>query len=159
MRLPMWCFLDLKFGGTVCHIFANMFRYKYEHNWKEFNFTQADPNIQMSKEIFERLIEHKFFILPTIFIRPEVDDDTRSRINDIVKSIRCVITTEQDDATHIIYPEIRCSADAYARPWFKSGQHIMLHWYYLPHSYNSWVQNTFLDTFDLPANVLVSIIC
>lgn len=162
MRVPMRCVLDFACGGSLCHIFANMYRYKYEQKWTEFNFNVTETadqdqnlnqNIQMSKEIFEKLIEHKFFRLPTIYITPDIDDDMRVKINVSLKNLQCEITTEQNQATHIIYPEIACSNESYARPWFKRGQHIMIHWYYLPQSYDLWVQNTF----DLPENIIVSI--
>lgn len=160
-RFPMECFLDLRLGGALCHIFAHMYRHKREQNWTKFDFSLTDQNIQMSKEIFEKLIDQKCIRSPTIYIRPEISEDMLKRIENSLSNLRCEIAKEQDEATHIIYEEINdpasssaeSSTASYARPWFRRGQHIMVHWYYLPPSYNSWCENNF----GLPKKVVVSL--
>lgn len=149
----MRCFLDFKPGGSLCHIFSNMYRYKADQRWRKFEFNvtktarkDKDPNIQMANDILDTLIEQEFVRLPSAYIRPEVDDELREKITDILKKRECEIIEEEDGASHIIYPDIDPLPDDYARPSFKRGKNIMMHWYYLPESYDSWVSNTF----DLP---------
>lgn len=149
-RIPMRCFLDFKPGGSVCQIFSNMYRVKADQRWRkfEFNLTKTsrkdkDPYIQMANDIEQQLIENECLRLPVAFIRPEVDDDLRDDITEILKTRNCEITTEENDATHIIYPEVDALPDDYARPLFKRGKNVMIHWYYFPESYDSWVPNTF----------------
>lgn len=147
----MGCFWDFKQGGSLCHIFANMYRYKYEKNWTTFDFNVAnqDQNMQISKEIFEKLIEQKCICSPTIYVKPEIDDSTLKKIRNTLSNLQCEIATDQDQATHIIYPECFISTDKYVWPRFKRGRSVMVHWYRLPSSYDSWVTN-------LPANIPVS---
>lgn len=150
-RLPMRCFLDFKPGGSLCHIFSNMYRYKTDQRWRkfEFNVTKAqarkdkDPNLQLFVEIETALIEAECLRLPVVYIRPEVDEELRDNIIEIITHHQGEITEDEEDATHIIYPKVDPLPEDYARPTFRRGRHIMMHWYYLPESYDSWIANTF----------------
>lgn len=152
-RLPMRCFLDFSPGGSLCHIFSNMYRYKSDNRWKKFDFNvtktarkDKDQNAPMAIDVADNLIEQECFRLPTAYIRPEVDDELREQISDILKDRQCTITEDEDGATHIIYPEADQLPDDYGRPAFKRGKNVMMHWYYLPESYDTWVP----ISFDLP---------
>lgn len=151
-RLPMRFLMDFKPGGSLCHIFSTMYRYKADQRWRKFEFNLAktprkdkDPNTTMAIEIEDTLIEQECLRLPVAYIRPEIDEDLRERICEILKGRKGEITDDEEDATHIIYPETEAGED-YARPSFKRGKNVMIHWYRMPESYDSWVPNTF----DLP---------
>lgn len=155
MRLPMRCFLDFKPGGALCHMFSVMYRFKLDQRWRKFEFNATktprkdkDPNMLLATEIETTLIDQQCLRLPVAYIRPDVDDDLRDEITEILQRHLGEITDDEKDATHIIYPEVDALPDDYARPSFKKGKNVMMHWYYLPESYDSWVPNTF----DLPVN-------
>lgn len=146
MRLPMRCFLDFRPGGSLCHIICTMYRFKVDQCLESFEFDLTEHHhlyMEMSKKILENLINQKCFPWPTIYFQPEFDDVLRDQLTDILKERQCEITEDENLATHIIYPEIECSTDDYARPLFKQGNNIMIHWYYLPESYDSFVTDTF----------------
>jgi SWI/SNF related-matrix-associated actin-dependent regulator of chromatin subfamily C len=103
----------------------------------------------MLVEIESCLIDAEIFRLPTIYIRPEVDRALASKIREIITNHQAEITEEEEDATHIVFPEVDPLPEEYARPLFKRDKFVMLHWYYFPESYDSWVANNF----DLPDNV------
>lgn len=156
-RLPMRCFVDFTSNGSLCHIFSTMYRYKSDQRWRKFEFNvtkkqskDKDPYIQMTNEIETSLIDQEFLRLPKAFIRPEVDDELRDKITSMLTNYQGVITNEEDEASHIIYPDVDPLPDDYARPAFKKGKHVMMHWYYLPDSYDSWVANSF----DLPVRFI-----
>lgn len=159
MRLPMKCFVDFKDGGSLCHIFANMYRYKAEQRWRKFDFNIAktsrkdkDPIKDMVTEIETALIENEFIRLPVVYIRPEVTEDVRTNIKEFLEShTQAEVTEEEECATHIIYPEVEISPEDYARPTIKRGKNAMMHWYYFPESYDSWVP----IAFDMPVCELV----
>lgn len=137
----------------MCQIFSNMYRVKADQRWRkfEFNLTKTsrkdkDPVMQMASDIEQQLIENELYLLPVAYIRPEVDEDLREEVTEILKNRSCEITTDESKATHIIYPEVDALPDDYARPSFRRGKNVMIHWYYFPESYDSWVPNTF----DLP---------
>lgn len=145
----MRCFYNFRPGGSLCYIFANMYRYKAEHN---ISGTIEDKDYEkMTKYIFAKLLEQKNFRLPSAYIRTEVDNDLRQRIIDVFNGWECKITENMDLASHIIYPEVNDKPipDDFARPLFKGEDNMMMHWYYLPDSYDSWLPNTF----DLPVRI------
>uniref|UniRef100_A0A182FAB0 Chromatin remodeling factor subunit n=1 Tax=Anopheles albimanus TaxID=7167 RepID=A0A182FAB0_ANOAL len=154
-RLPIRYFMDFKPGGALCHILSTMYRYKAEQRWRKFDFTvnknpmRKDPIGQMVLDIETALIEAECMRLPMVYIRPEVDRATASKINDIVTNHQGEITNDEEEATHIIYPVIDPLPEDYARPMFRRDKHVMIHWYYFPESYDTWVPNTF----DLPDNI------
>lgn len=130
-----------------------MYRYKADQRWRKFEFNvtktprkDKDLNVQMATEIEETLIEQECLRLPVAYIRPEVDEELREQITEILKGHKGEITEDEEDATHIIYPEVEPFPDDYARPSFKRGKNVMVHWYYLPESYDTWAA----ITFDIP---------
>ncbi|KAH8383098.1 hypothetical protein KR009_006768 [Drosophila setifemur] len=154
-RIPMRCFLDFKSGGGLCIIFSTMFRFRAEQRGKKFDFSigknpsRKDPNIQLLIEIEQALVEADLYRIPYIYIRPEIEKGFESRLREILDNRRVEIVTDEDDATHIVYPIVDPHPDEYARPIFKRGGHVMLHWYYFPESYDSWAVNNF----DLPDHI------
>ncbi|XP_067645841.1 SWI/SNF complex subunit SMARCC2 isoform X2 [Eurosta solidaginis] len=151
-RIPMRLFMDFKPGGGLCIIFSTMFRFRAEQRGKKFDFSvgknppRKDPNIQLLIDIEQALVEANLYRIHYIYIRPEVSKDLAQRLRDILITRRVEIVFDEDEATHIIYPVVDPHPDEYARPVFKRGNHVMLHWYYFPESYDSWAVNTF----DLP---------
>ncbi|KAH8271397.1 hypothetical protein KR018_008649 [Drosophila ironensis] len=154
-RIPMRCFLDFKSGGGLCIIFSTMFRFRAEQRGKKFDFSigknpsRKDPNIQLLIEIEQALVEADLYRIPYIYIRPEIEKGFEGRLREILDNRRVEIVTDEEDATHIVYPVVDPHPDEYARPIFKRGGHVMLHWYYFPESYDSWAVNNF----DLPDNI------
>lgn len=49
-------------------------------------------------------------------------------------------TEDEEDATHIVYPTVDPLEEEYARPVFRRGNHVLVHWYYLPDSHDTWAQ-------------------
>lgn len=101
----MRCFHDFGLGGGLCHIFANIYRYKAENNIPDTTI-EDDYYTQMTKYVFEKLLEQKILRLPTPYIRPEVGHDIRERIIDVFNKYNCEITEDINLATHIIHPEV-----------------------------------------------------
>ncbi|XP_059622605.1 SWI/SNF complex subunit SMARCC2 isoform X2 [Phlebotomus argentipes] len=151
-RIPMRCLLDFKPGGALCNIFMAMYRFKSEKGWKKFDFSMAkntarkDVNMPMLLEIETALIEGECLRLPVVFIRPEVDKALASKVEAIIKKHQGEMADDEEDATHIIYPVVDPLPEEYARPSFKREKNVMMHWYYFPESYDSWLANNF----DLP---------
>lgn len=162
----MRCFLDFTAGGSLCHIFSVMYRHKVDQRWRKFEFNATktprkdkDPNIQLAKDIETSLIEQEFLRLPVAYIRPDVKPDLRDKIEKIITNHeQGEITEDENDATHIIYPEVDALPDDYARPSFKRGKNVMMHYYYFPESYDSWIPNTF-DLPVIPKQSLQSHLC
>lgn len=103
----------------------------------------------MLLEIESCLIDAEIFRLPMIYIRPEVERPLAGKIREIIQNHQAELTEDEEEATHIVYPETDPHPDDYARATFKRDKNVWLHWCYFPESYDSWVPNNF----DLPDNV------
>lgn len=141
--------MDFSNAGSLCLILSIMYRYKSEHRWRKFDFatsktsSKKDPIYQMLQEIQETLEDANLWKIPIIFIRPEVDRSLASKIRDIITNHSGEIAEEIEEATHIVYPEVDPFPEEYARPIFRKDKNTMLHWYYFPESYDSWVPQNF----------------
>lgn len=150
IRLPMWCARDFRPGGCLCHIFSSMYAFKTNQKWTEFesemnNYkNNAKRLTDMSKEIFQNLIGNKCLRLPTVYIRPEITNESREEIKSLlIERTLGELTDDADFATHILYEKSDDVTATYARPLFKQGQNIMMHWCYLPQSYDTFTPNKF----------------
>lgn len=149
MRFPMRCFFDFKPGGSLCHFFSNIYRFKADQRLTKIDFDGTETYIRMLKEVYNKMTDQKCFRLPTAYIQSDIDDDLRKEITQILNDRQCEITEDQAQASHIIYPKLEHSPEDYARPSFKQGDYVMIHWYFLPESYDSWIPNTY----DLPVSI------
>ena len=105
--------------------------------------------MQLLQDIESDLIEEDKYRLPKVFIRPEVDRSLASKIREIIENHDAELTEDEREATHIVYPDVHPLPEEYARPSFKREKYVMLHYYYLPESYATWVP----INFDMPDNV------
>ncbi|CAB3233401.1 unnamed protein product [Arctia plantaginis] len=150
----MKVFMDMKPGGSLCTVLATMFRFKSEQRWRKFDFqnpSRKDLNVQMMMEIDSSLLSAEVIRTPCVYIRPEVDKSTANKVKDIVVNHQGEICEDEEDATHIVYPTVDPLEEEYARPVFRRGNHVLVHWYYLPDSHDTWAQA------DLPVDVPESV--
>lgn len=148
-RIPMRCLWDFESGGSLCLIFSIMYRYKVEHHWQSFDFEMdSEPSIQLMTDIEKALVEARYLRLPTAYIRSEVKRSQQNAIKRILERYKAQITEREQEATHIIYPQTDPMYES-ARPLFRRGKNIMMHFYYRPESHDSWV----LDTNDYLVNM------
>ncbi|XP_015592128.1 SWI/SNF complex subunit SMARCC2 isoform X2 [Cephus cinctus] len=146
-RLPMKCFLDFKPGGGLCHILSTAFRFKQEQGWRRFDFqsgSRMDRAIEMLMAAERALVQNRCLNVPCVFVRPDVDKATATKVKEAVRRHQGTVVEEEADATHIIYPHVDPLEEEYARPCMRRERSILLHWYYFPDSYDSWT------TLDLP---------
>ncbi|XP_026332179.1 SWI/SNF complex subunit SMARCC2 isoform X2 [Hyposmocoma kahamanoa] len=150
LRLPMKVFMDMKPSGGLCVVLATMFRFKSEQRWRKFDFqnpSRKDLNVQMMMEIESALVSAELIRSPCVFIRPDVDKSTANKVKDIVVNHQGEICEEEEDATHIVYPAVDPLEEEYARPVFRRGNNVLIHWYYMPDSHDTWAAT------DLPVDV------
>ncbi|XP_059488123.1 SWI/SNF complex subunit SMARCC2 isoform X2 [Neocloeon triangulifer] len=141
-RLPARCFLDFKPGGALCHILATAFKFRTDQGWRRFDFqspSRLERNIELFVSMEKALIQNKCLTLPVVCLRPDLDKATQAKVREIVKKHQGTVTENEDQATHIIYPSCDPLDEEYARPLFHRDRMVLLHWYYFPDSYDSWV--------------------
>lgn len=104
----------------------------------------------MHLEIESSLIDAECLRLPVVYVRPDVEKQLACRIKEIVTNRQGEITEDEEEATHIIYNIVDPLPEEYARPSFRREKNVMLHWYYFPESYDSWIS---ANSFEMPDNI------
>ncbi|KAL8618460.1 hypothetical protein ACOMHN_049877 [Nucella lapillus] len=173
-KLPNRLFLDFKPGGSLCSIFAAVYKFKSEQGWRRFDFqspsrmdrnvkmfmqiekrrfdfqspSRMDRNVEMFMQIEKSLVGQKLMQMPAVFIMAEVDKTLVSKLRDIIKRHQGSMVDNEDDATHIIYPPSPYQppeGEEYFRPVMKRDSNCMVHWWFFPESYDTWVTNANID--------------
>lgn len=139
-RSPMRCLLNFSPGGSLCLTFSAMYRFKCEQNCRNFGFLKdTDTLVSLIIDIEKILIQAGFIRIPIVYIRPEIQSAyTRNLYKEILEKHGAKMTTTEEKATHIIYP-LNGQLDGCARPSFRQGKNIMMHWLQFPESNDTWV--------------------
>lgn len=143
-RIPVKFFLDFKPGGGLCQILLAAYRFKSEHGWRKFELTleknskKVEKGIEMIKCIEKALIQTKLHCYPSVYIKQEVDKSTVQKIKDVMRRRNGQVIDNEEAATHIIYGQVDHN-DEYGRPVLKRDDNVIMHWYYFPNSYDTWV--------------------
>lgn len=142
-KLPMKLFMDYSSGGSLCVILANVFKTKLEQGWRRFDFqspSRMDRNVELFLNMEKALKEAKLLTVPQVFITPDLDLRLASRLKDIVKRHNGTITDDKSSATHIVHgPPPPFPEEEWLRPLLRQDKQVLVHWWYYPDSYDTWV--------------------
>ncbi|KAL3836492.1 hypothetical protein ACJMK2_021921 [Sinanodonta woodiana] len=149
-KLPMKCFLDFKAGGALCHIFSAVFKFKTDQGWRRFDFqspSRMDRNVEMFMQIEKALVQNKCHVQPAIFLRPDLDKPLVGRLRDIIKRHQGLMIDNPEEATHVIHnlPAAPGQEEECVRPVMKRDKNAIVHWWYYPDSYDTWVTDVAID--------------
>ncbi|KAF5270638.1 hypothetical protein FQA39_LY01376 [Lamprigera yunnana] len=144
-RIPIKFFMDFKPSGALCHILATAYRFKSEQGWRKFDFqigkspSRLDRFIELFQTMEKVLVQNKFYILPIIYVRPEIDKNLSTKLKEIVRKRNGQTVENEEVASHILYAHCDPLEEEYARPGLRREKMLMMHWYYFPDSYDTWV--------------------
>lgn len=144
-RIPVKHFLDFKPGGGLCHMLLAAYKFKSEHGWRKFeipsgkNVSKLERVYEMFQSMEKALITAKLYTLPIVFIKSEVDKTVAQKVKEMIRKRNGQVVETEDTATHIIYGSVDPLKDEYGRPIYKRDKMVMMHWYYFPNSFDTWV--------------------
>ncbi|XP_076330972.1 SWI/SNF complex subunit SMARCC2-like [Tachypleus tridentatus] len=148
-RLPIRCFMDFRPGGALCHILAAVYKFKSDQGWRRFDFqspSRMDRNVEMFMTVEKSLVQNKCLSLPHIYIMPEIDKQLVVRLKDIIKRHQGTIAESPEESTHLVYPPSTSdSSEEWVRVVLKRERCAMIHWWYYPDSYDTWVTGIDID--------------
>ncbi|PFX30455.1 SWI/SNF complex subunit SMARCC2 [Stylophora pistillata] len=148
-KLPMKMFMDYSSGGSLCIIFANVFKTKMEQGWRRFDFqspSRMDRNVELFLNMEKALREAKLLSVPNVFITPEVDPRLTAKLKDIVKRHNGAITEDRSEASHVVYgPPPPFPEEEWLRPLLRQDKQVLVHWWYYPDSYDTWVPSSDIE--------------
>uniref|UniRef100_A0A5S6QJB8 SWIRM domain-containing protein n=1 Tax=Trichuris muris TaxID=70415 RepID=A0A5S6QJB8_TRIMR len=148
-KLPARFFTDFEPGGGLCQIFAAVFKFKMEQNWRKLDFqspNKVERNIEMFVFIEKTLQQNGLLKVPLVYVRPEVDKVLMARLREIVKRHQAIMIDNEQEASHIVFglPE-RDDKEELVRAVLRRDVGLMVHWLYTPDSYDSWFYNFCYD--------------
>lgn len=157
-RLPMKVFMDLGAGGSLCHVLASAFKFKVDQGWRRFDFqspSRVDRNVELFLNIERSLKEKGLLLLPKVYFSSNVESKQLIKMRDVVKRHQGSIVEEKEKATHIVHsaPPSSNSDDEWIRPIVKRDKQVLVHWWYHPDSYDSWIPTSECDQEPEPAPV------
>ena len=157
-RLPMKVFMDFNGGGGLCHILACAFKFKVDQGWRRFDFqspSRVDRNVELFLNIERSLKEKNLLLLPKIYFSSSVECKLLLKMRDIVKRHQGTIIDEKEKATHIVQsaPLSPLTDEEWIRPIMKRDKQVLVHWWYHPDSYDSWIPTSECDQEPEPAPI------
>ncbi|XP_063952761.1 SWI/SNF complex subunit SMARCC2-like isoform X1 [Lytechinus pictus] len=146
-RVPQKVFLDFKSGGGLCNVLMAVYRFKSEQGWRRFDFhspSRMDRNVEMFMQISKTLIQNKCFVLPQVCIHNSVEPKLAAKLTDIVKRHQGTVSEDPEVATHLVFspPIPLAEGEEYLRPIGRKERSTLVHWWYYPDSYDTWVPSS-----------------
>lgn len=93
----------------------------------------------MFQAMEKALAQNKLYTLPVVHVKSDIDKNLATKMKEIIKKRNGQVAENEETATHILYPSCDPLEEEYARPGYKRDKMIMMHWYYFPDSYDTWV--------------------
>lgn len=85
------------------------------------------------------LIQNKLYSNPIVYIHPNVDKAIGQKIKEIIRKRNGQVIETEENATHILYSPAEAPVEEYGRPVTKIDKMVLMHWYYFPDSFDTWV--------------------
>lgn len=94
--------------------------------------------LEMLTAIERALVQSRCLTIPNVYVTPDVDKSTAAKVKELIRRHEGTVTESEDDATHVIYSPLDPDDEEYARPAFRKDRAVLMHYYYVPDSYDSW---------------------
>ncbi|KAI9493464.1 hypothetical protein BDB00DRAFT_823167 [Zychaea mexicana] len=143
--------------SPVYFILRAAYTYRIKHNWRKFDFgpSKKSKNADLIKGIREELQQAGLIISATIGLSDTVPDSARKTIKSLAKKIHLQVLDDASEATHILHGplhEYEVGEEEWFRTLEKRDRNVLVHWWYFPDSYDSWLPQTdqFADPEEAP---------
>lgn len=93
----------------------------------------------MFQAMEKTLLHNKLYTLPIIYVKPDVDVKLGMKLKEIIRKRNGQVAENEEAATHILYPHCDPLEEEYARPAARRDKMVLMHWYYFPDSYDTYV--------------------
>ncbi|CEP16501.1 hypothetical protein [Parasitella parasitica] len=140
----------LKKNSAVYTILLSAYKFRIRYNWKKWDFSnplKRQKNADLVKDIRKTLIHKKLINLPKIAIMEPATDDYRKTVSAMIRRLGATYVEDVEDATHILHGKLHdYNKSSAEKDWFrtleKEGSTVLVHWWYYPDSFDSWLPQT-----------------
>lgn len=95
-------------GANVCFVYCSLLVFLQ-------NADTTQKILGMGAAIESALIENKFYILPVVYIKPQINETLSAQLSEIIVRRKCLLIDEEKSATHILYPPCNTAKDNYQK--------------------------------------------
>lgn len=152
MMVPMHFFYDFELEGGFAKLITQTRLFCLKESLKD-NELELDKkeNIDRGHQLFKMLrrgIKQKNKKI--IYLSKEFSESKRSQLKNMAESAGASVVEEKETATHLIYQATVSKPDnEHCTPLQEWNGHTLVHWWYTPSSYNTWIASD-----QLPSNKL-----
>ncbi|XP_065176003.1 SWI/SNF complex subunit SMARCC1-like isoform X2 [Sycon ciliatum] len=143
IKIPVKLFLDYSEGGSLCHILLAAYKTKASQSWRRFDFqspSRGDANLELLLNIQRGLTQNQLWTPPRVFFEKGFNKDTLATLRGILERSEGVEVDASEDASHVIVSaNVPNTVGDWYRPIEKRGSEVLVHWWYYPDSYNTWL--------------------
>lgn len=156
MMVPMLFFYDFEPDGGFAKILTQVRLYCLKEHLKD-NELELDKkeNLERGHQIFKmvrRGVKQKNKKI--IYLSKEFSEIKRNQLRTMAESAGANVVEEKDTATHLIYQASVSKPDnEHCTPLQEWNGNTLVHWWYTPPSYNTWIANDQLPSNKLLGNV------
>lgn len=152
-KFPHKLFSDYRPDGGLYVMLSACLNFKCLHGLRRLEFQNPDKQpllYDMLSRIDKALRKSNMLPNVRVFFTRQVPSSLLASLRAIVQK-RGTIVSSASDATHVIYPDpegttARETSDVdYCRPLNISETHALVHWWYYPDSYDSWIPKSEVD--------------
>ncbi|KAI0565702.1 SWIRM domain containing protein [Gracilaria domingensis] len=152
-KFPHKFFVDYRPDGALYVILKACLNFKYLHGLRRFEFSNPDKktsNFDLLMRIEKSLKEARMLPLVKVFFVRAIPSSSQPELRAIVQKRGTVVSTASA-ATHIVYPDppgttvAETEGTDYCRPLELKGDVALVHWWYHPDSYDSWIPRGDVD--------------
>ncbi|KAF1802866.1 hypothetical protein V8B55DRAFT_1594929 [Mucor lusitanicus] len=140
----------LKKDTAIYTILHSAYTFRIRHSWKRWDFgnpSKKQKNADLVQAVRTALIKKGFIHIPKIAIMDPVTDAHRKTVIAMIKRLGATYVENVDKATHILHGKLHeYNKSSVEEDWFrtleKDGNMVLVHWWYYPDSFDSWLPQT-----------------
>jgi len=148
LRLPAKLFKDLAPQGSLFWILRQCYEHKKAMDWRRFDLaspSKRDANLQMLQAVERLLLERGLLRRPKVAFDKAVPPATRHALKPHFTTLHAEEVANAAGATHILHPRDPDEGEddeEWFRPLEKRDRRALVHWWYYPDSYDSWIADS-----------------
>ncbi|CAG8495686.1 7288_t:CDS:2 [Ambispora gerdemannii] len=131
-------------NSPVYHIIVAAYNFRGVKKLRNWDWTRIEAMVEMVRSVRNELIKKGIIKNPVILFGDSVDRDSLHDLRRVGRSLGADFTDSEKEATHIVH--LTNDPDDSDEEWFrtleKKNGKVLLHWWYYPDSYDTWMVET-----------------
>jgi len=149
-RLPVRLFHDYTPQGSLSTILLTCYRFRAQNELRRLDLRNSgnrERNLQLYEQVLQVLIDGSKLKFPVVFFGSSIPASELSSLTEIVKKHGGTVASNQESATHIVEngsdeASKEDDDEDYIRVVERRDKFVLVHWWYYPDSYDSWLASS-----------------